>query len=108
MELMIVLSTFPDAEAARKAARVLVEERLAACVNLCPGVESLYHWGGKLETSQEVLAVIKTTAARFEALRRRLHELHPYEVPEILGLPVSGALEAYAAWIFSSTAPGGA
>ncbi len=85
--LLVVLSTFPDVAAARAAAEVLVSERLAACVNLLPGVESIYRWESKVEHSAEVLAVIKTTAARYADMEQRLRALHPYEVPEIIALP---------------------
>ena len=105
MNLLVVLSTFPDIEAARMIATALVSERLAACVNLCPGVESIYRWEGKVGSAAEVLAVIKTTAERFEALKLRLCGMHPYEVPEVVAMPVTGALEAYSAWVGSSTAP---
>ena len=103
MNLLVVLSTFPDAAVARTAAATLVGETLAACVNIVPGVESIYRWQGKMETSQEVLAVIKTTAARYPALEKRLKELHPYEVPEIVALPASAVAESYLAWVTANT-----
>ncbi len=108
MEVMVVLSTFPGIESARQIGAALVEARLAACVNLCPGVESIYRWKGEVESAAEVLAVIKTTCAGFEALQTRLLELHPYEVPEIIALPAERALAAYAAWVGASVGPAGA
>ncbi len=99
MSALLLLSTFPDAEAARRIAGTLVEERLAACANLLPGAESIYRWEGKIERATEVVAFFKTTEAcraRFEA---RLSELHPYEVPEILVLRPEGGLPAYLRWI---------
>src|SRR5688572_22384145 len=105
MQLLVVLSTFPDAAAARAAAEALVSESLAACVNLVPGVESLYRWEGKLENSQEALAVIKTTAERYPALEARLRELHPYEVPEIVALRAASVADSYLKWICQSTQP---
>lgn len=93
-------------ELARRVAAALVEERLAACVNLCPATESVYRWEGKVETAQEVLALIKTGAARFDAVKQRIREMHPYDLPEVVAVPVTSALEAYAAWVVSSTAPG--
>lgn len=103
MSLLVVLSTFPDAEAARRAAETLVSEQLAACVNVLPGVASIYSWAGKVETSQEVLAVIKTTAERYPLLEKRLRESHPYEVPEIVALPAATVSESYLAWVIQST-----
>jgi len=103
MKLLVVLSTFPDAGAARAAAERIVDESLAACVNLLPGVESIYRWEGKLENSREVLAVFKTTTARYTALEARLRELHPYDVPEILALPAENVAESYFGWVRQNT-----
>ncbi len=94
---VVVLCTFPDVEKARVIAALLVERRLAACVNLLPGVESIYRWEGKVERAGEVLAVIKTT--RYPELEAALKELHPYEVPEILALPVAAGLAGYLEWL---------
>lgn len=105
MNLLVVLSTFPDAAAARTAARALVSESMAACVNILPEVESVYRWQGKLETGREVLAVIKTTQERYAALEQRLRELHPYEVPEIVALPASNVSAAYFEWVVTNTKP---
>ncbi len=105
MPLLIVLSTFPDAIAARAAAEVLLSKRLVACVNVLPGVESIYRWQGKVESSQEVLAVMKTTAERYPELEKRLHELHPYEVPEIVALPATAVSGKYLAWVVANTQP---
>ena len=96
--LLVVLSTFPNDAAARAAAEVLVSERLAACVNIVHGVESIYRWQGNLEHSAEVLAVIKTTAARYADMEQRLRALHPYEVPEIIALPATAVAESYLRW----------
>ncbi len=103
MILRIVLSTFPDADAARTAAEALVSESLAACVNLVPGVQSVYQWQGKLETSQEILAIIKTTADRRSAMEHRLRELHPYDLPEIVTLTPADVAGTYLAWVIDST-----
>jgi periplasmic divalent cation tolerance protein len=105
MNLLVVLSTFPDVAAARTAAGALVGESLAACVNILPGVESIYRWQGKMETGQEVLAVIKTTAERYPQLEKRLTELHPYDVPEIVAIPASDATESYLSWVIANTQP---
>lgn len=78
---------------------MIIESQLAACVNLCPGVESIYRWQGKVETSAEVLAVFKTNTSVYPALEKRLRELHPYEVPEIVALPADEVSEGYANWL---------
>ena len=98
-DVLLVLSTFPDLEKARQTGTLLIESQLAACVNLCPGVESIYRWQGKVETSSEVLAVFKTTTTGYPFLEKRLRELHPYEVPEIVALPVDQISGAYADWL---------
>ena len=102
MDLIVVFCTFPDIEVARTIAIKLVEEQLAACVNLSSGTESIYRWQGKVESANEVLGMIKTTRPVYEALESRLKELHPYEVPEILALPAERALAAYAKWVSES------
>jgi len=106
MEILVVLSTFPTLDLARRVATALVGERLAACVNLCPAMESVYRWEGKVETAHEVLAVIKTRADRFDAVKQRICAMHSYELPEVVAVPVTAALEDYVAWVVSSTAPG--
>ncbi len=103
---VVVLSTAPDAGQAERLARSLVEERLAACVSRVPGMTSLYHWEGDVETADEVLLIIKTHASRAPELTRRLRELHPYEVPEILVLPVAAGLPGYLDWIRTETGVG--
>lgn len=100
--IVVLLSTWPDADQARAAAHTLVDEKLAACGNLVPAVESIYRWEGKVETAAEALLILKTTSARSPALTARLRELHPYEVPEILALPVSDGLPAYLRWVEES------
>src|SRR5437879_861593 len=98
-EIVILLSNFPDADAARKAVRALVEERLIACGNIIPGAESIYEWKGALETTVEVTVICKTTAARADEAQVRLRTLHSYEVPEILRIPVTGGWPDYLAWV---------
>jgi periplasmic divalent cation tolerance protein len=102
-DLMILWSTFPDAETARRVAAMLVEERVAACVNVMPGVESVYRWQGKVETSSEVLAMIKTTRLRLVECETRLRVLHPYEVPEIVAVRADYVAESYARWVQENT-----
>lgn len=99
---LIALSTVPAA-AARRLARALVRERLCACVNVVPGLSSVYRWKGSVHEDRECLLVMKLSARALPALRRRLPELHPYEVPELVALPVSGGLPAYLAWIERET-----
>jgi periplasmic divalent cation tolerance protein len=101
-EVLIILTTWPDAEKARAAARTLVEEKLAACANLVPGVESIYRWEGKVETSAEILMIVKTTIARYQALEDLIRTLHPYEVPEIVSLRVADGLPSYLRWVEQS------
>lgn len=102
-ELRIILCTFPDVEQARQIGTALVERQLAACVNVIPAIESIYRWEGKLERSQEVLAVMKTTAARWPELEAALRELHPYAVPEIVALPADQVSAAYLQWVAQQT-----
>ena len=106
MEVILVFCTFPDAEQARQIGTSLVNAKLAACVSLVPGIESIYHWQGKVETSQEVLALFKTTASCYPELEQRLIELHPYDVPEILAVSPNAVSPAYAQWVGDSTLPG--
>ncbi len=101
-DIRLILCTFPDVDQAREIGRALVEARLAACVNLIPGVESIYRWQGAVETSAEVLAVFKTTTSALPALESRLRELHPYEVPEIIALRPEQVAETYARWVSES------
>jgi periplasmic divalent cation tolerance protein len=101
-EAVVVFTTFPDQDTARRIVRTLVEERLIACGNLVPGVESIYRWKGKVESSGEVFAVLKTEQGRYGALETRLKELHPYEVPECIMLRVRDGLPAYLKWVIES------
>ena len=105
MELLVVLCTVPDAAVAERIATALVEERLAACVNLVPGATSIYRWEGKLQRDAELLLVIKTAAERLAALTARVQALHPYEVPEIIALPITMGARPYLDWITESTKP---
>jgi periplasmic divalent cation tolerance protein len=105
MTARIVLSTFPDAEHAARAARTLVDEHLAACVSLVTPVRSIYRWQDAVQDEAEVLAVIKTTAERYAALAARLAQLHPYEVPEIIALPLADGHPPYLAWLAGQVAP---
>jgi periplasmic divalent cation tolerance protein len=101
---LVVLCSVGKADQAEAIARALVEERLAACVNVVPAVVSIYRWKGAVERDEERLLVIKTRAERFEALRRAIVARHPYEVPEIVALPLVGGHAAYLAWLDESVA----
>lgn len=96
---MIALSTVGSAEEADRLARALVERRLAACVNVVPGVVSHYRWQGELQRDEERLLVIKTRAERIEALRDALRELHPYELPELVAFEISAGSPEYLKWL---------
>lgn len=98
-ELRLILCTLPDAATARQIGTALIEKQLAACVNLISAVESIYRWQGKLETSTEVLAIFKTSAAVFAEFERELAALHPYEVPEIIAIKPAAVSENYDAWV---------
>jgi periplasmic divalent cation tolerance protein len=99
----VCLITAPDAEAAKRIARTLVEERLAACVNVVPGVTSIYRWEGALQEDTELLLVAKTTDVRLTALAERLAVLHPYALPELVALAPSGGSERYLDWVRAET-----
>jgi len=97
--VLVVFSTFPSPEVAAEVARTLVTERLCACANLVPAVRSIYAWEGKVCDETETLAILKTTVARLAALTARLAELHPYDVPEAIAVPVTGGHAPYLAWV---------
>lgn len=98
-EVRVALITAPDADTGARIARTLVEERLVACVNLVPGVRSIYRWEDAVQDDAEVLLVAKTAAVRAEALAARVREVHPYDVPEVLLLPVHGGSAPYLDWV---------
>ncbi len=103
MSETVTLSTCRDSREARKIARVLVKEKLAACVNVVPGIASIYAWKGRIEEGREVLLVIKSRQALSKRLIRRVMQLHSYEIPEVLTLPVSAGNPDYLRWIREST-----
>ena len=102
-QALLIYSTLPGEEAARSIGETLVKERLAACVNIIPGMRSIYEWKGKLEHDAEVVLIAKTMPERADALAARLAELHPYEVPAILRLPVMEVNTAYLDWLRRQT-----
>ena len=97
-KLMVTVAC-PDAEHARRLATVLVEERLAACVQIVPGIESIYRWKGAIETASETLLLVKTAQTKWDALVAAVQRLHPYEVPEILAVPIACGLDSYLDWM---------
>lgn len=98
----LVLTTAGSLEGAQRIAHQLVEQKLAACVNLVPNLTSIYHWQGTTETASEVLLLIKTTTDRLTALEIALRQLHAYEVPEFLVLPIESGSQSYLDWLFAS------
>ena len=104
IDALLCLTTCPDAQTAERMAHTLVEERLAACVNRVPGIASTYRWQGRIQNDAEVMLLIKTTRARFAALRERLLQLSPYDTPELIALDIADGSPAYLAWIARETA----
>jgi periplasmic divalent cation tolerance protein len=102
-DALLVFTTLPSADKAAELAKVLIEERLAACANLLPAIRSIYRWQGKLQDENEVLVLLKTRAEHLERLKLRILELHPYEVPEILAVPVEAGYQPYLEWLAGET-----
>jgi len=96
---LIVFCTCPDRETALRLAETLVERELAACVNVVPGLTSVYRWQGRRETAEESLLLIKTRTDAYPALEEAIRALHPYELPEIIAVPIERGLATYLAWI---------
>lgn len=101
-ECIVVLVTAPDAEVAARIARTLVEEKLAACGNVLPGLRSIYRWKGLVEDASEALLVLKTARDRFDAIVDRIRAIHPYELPEVIALPIAAGYDEYLDWIVGS------
>lgn len=95
----MLYTTFPEAEAALIVARTLIDERLVACANLLPGMRSLYRWQGRLEEASEVVLLLKTTAARRPEAMARLAQLHPYDVPCVVEVPLGAVHGPYGEWL---------
>lgn len=104
-DFLVCLSTCPDPSIADAIAATLVEESLAACVTRLPGAVSTYRWDGAIQTGQEVVLLIKTTAGRFEAMKSRLVAIHPYDVPELVALAVADGHLPYLDWVRAGTTP---
>lgn len=103
MTVLLVLTNLPNREAALVLARALVERRVAACVNVLGECTSVYRWQGKVEEAGEVPVLIKTTEAAYSALERSIRELHPYELPEIVAVPLTRGLAGYLDWVVAET-----
>ena len=104
MSALLVLTNLPDRAAAEKLAASLIERRVAACVNILPPCRSVYRWQGTVQSDEEHPMLIKTTTERYAALEAAIREAHPYELPEIVALPVERGLPAYLSWIANETA----
>ncbi|WP_420474779.1 divalent-cation tolerance protein CutA [Noviherbaspirillum sp. ST9] len=102
-DVLLVLTNVPDEVTAHTIARGVVADRLAACVNVLPAVRSVYQWEGKIEEAVEVTLLIKSTQDRYAALEAAIRKAHPYDVPEIIAMPVSAGLPAYLNWVVSET-----
>ncbi|HEY5789233.1 MAG TPA: divalent-cation tolerance protein CutA [Gammaproteobacteria bacterium] len=100
---LLVLCTCPDSVTAERLATLLVERQLAACVNLLPGLTSIYRWQGRVESAEETLLLAKTRGSRYADLEETLVAAHPYELPEVIAVPISRGLPGYLAWIDSET-----
>lgn len=105
-DALLFLSTCSDAAEAERIATALVTEQIAACVNILPGVRSIYRWQGAVESATEALLLIKTTIQQAVALEKRIRELHTYQVPELIALPVQSGLEDYLTWLRASVSIG--
>lgn len=100
---LVVYCTCPDLATAERIAETLVDERLAACVNIIPGLTSIYRWQGQIQRDAELLLIIKTRNMLYPLLEARIRELHPYAVPEIIALPIQSGSAAYLNWIVDHT-----
>lgn len=106
-EMLLAFTTFEREEDATRVVRTLVEERLIACGNLIPGVRSLYRWKGAIEDAREIVVLMKTRKQDWSALVSRLHQLHPYEVPECVAVRIAAGASKYMAWLEAALAPEG-
>ena len=102
-EYLLVMCTFPSADEARQIGTQLLELQVAACVNLIPQVESIFRWKGEIQSESEALALIKTTVNNYQEIEARLQELHPYDTPEVIAVPVDRGSTAYLNWVSEVT-----
>ena len=105
-DALLVLSNVPDMRTADAIARSLLQQRLAACVNILPAVRSMYRWQDSIEEAEEVTMLIKSTGGHYAEMERAIVALHPYDVPEIIAIPISAGLPAYLSWIADETRKG--
>ncbi len=103
VKYILVLSNCPGSISAKKIARELVNDKLAACVNIIPGVKSFFSWVGKVDTANEHLLIIKTTLDLYDAVEKRIKKMHPYELPEIIAVPIHTGFAGYLDWISTNT-----
>jgi periplasmic divalent cation tolerance protein len=101
-QVLLAISTFPDAKTANRVAHALIAEKFAACANIIPAVHSIYRWKDKIETAGEVMVFFKTTPDRQAAFQEKLRSLHPYEVPEIIFVSVATGLSDYLRWVIEN------
>lgn len=102
-KFIVILNTCPGSITAKQIAQDLVVNNIAACVNVIPSIQSYFKWGNKIQIKDEYLLVIKTTTEKYEAVRDKIIKLHPYDVPEIVRLPIDAGLESYLNWVEQST-----
>ncbi len=102
-DFIVVYITAPNQEEAQSLAQALVKEKLAACVNIIPGIQSVYQWDNAIQTDQELLLICKSRTERFEALSKRVQTLHSYDVPEIISIPLQNGSEPYLNWVRDNT-----
>jgi periplasmic divalent cation tolerance protein len=103
MEPLLVLTNLPDVASAEKLAHALIESRAAACVNVLAGCRSIYRWRGGVETAEEIPLLIKTTTANYPLIEKIVRAQHPYEVPELIAIPITYGLPAYLDWLATET-----
>ena len=102
-KFILVLSTFPASTSVKDIAEILVNEKLAACINIIPEVQSVFRWKDKVDNAPENILIIKTTLNLYDILERRIKELHPYELPEIIAVPIEKGLTEYLDWVSENT-----
>lgn len=103
MKYLVIFSTVPDHETGLKISENLIKEKLAACCNLVPGLLSVFSWKGKIQHDSEELLIIKSTEKEYEAIEKRIKDLHPYQIPEIIALPLARGSDSYLNWINQET-----
>lgn len=104
-DFILILCTFPDEKTASTILLELLKDCFIACANLCPQITSLYHWNGHIESTKEVLGLLKTTRENFQAVEEKIKKMHPYEIPEIIAVPIQYGNHDYLAWILKEVTP---